>query len=288
MLRRDTNYGQSFKVKADYVENIKEDGHLTGFLDFAFDFLGHAKGKPVDVSKFDIASYEPDSMESPTKDTQWLLTHLYYLSLTYLPSLCKTWWLECQSRQKVISVESWTSKFISPHVISTALSTVDSWSQTQEEGFGPDEPPTLIIRVNNRSSELTASYPMDDEQSATITITLPSTFPLHQARVTSTSTKMAVGEKRWNAWLRNAQGVIAFSNNSIVDGVLAWRRNVFGALKGQTECAICYSVVGEDGKLPSKKCRTCKNSFHGSCLYKWFRSSNNTTCPLCRNNFNYA
>ncbi|KAF2420769.1 hypothetical protein EJ08DRAFT_620568 [Tothia fuscella] len=288
MLVFDHFQNASFKVKADYVENIKEDGHLISFLDFTFDFLGHARGRPVDVSKFDITTYVPDSLESPTKDTQWLLTHLYYLSLTYLPSLCKNWWLECSSRQKVISVESWTEKFISPLIMSNALNTVETWSKTQEENTASDEPPAILIRINPRSSELSASYPMDDESSATITITLPPTFPLHLARVTSPSTKLAVGEKRWAAWLRNTQGVIAFSNNSIVDGILAWRRNVFGALKGQTECAICYAVVGEDGKLPQKKCRTCRNSFHGGCLYKWFRSSSGSTCPLCRNNFNYG
>jgi hypothetical protein len=52
------------------------------------------------------------------------------------------------------------------------------------------------------------------------------------------------------------------------------------------ECAICYSYVSSlivsgfalmlvdriievtDGTLPKKPCRTCKNRFHASCLYK--------------------
>lgn len=258
------------------------------FLDFAFDFLGHGQGRPVDVSRVDITSYTPDILDSPIKDTEWLLTHLYFLCLSHLPSVSKTWWIECKSRAKYISVESWTSRFISPHVISTMFNVVSTWTATQDADPGPDEPPPLVIKVNPRAAELTASYPMDNEQSATIVINLPPTFPLHQATVTSPTKRMAVDEKHWNSWLRNAQAVIAFSNNSLVDGLLAWRRNVFGALKGQTDCAICYSVVGEDGKLPNKKCRTCKNSFHGNCLFKWFKSSNNTTCPLCRNPFNYG
>jgi hypothetical protein len=277
-------------VKADYAENIKEEGHITGLLDFAFDFLGHTKGRPIDVSKLDITTYTPGSYDSPLKDTQALVTHIYYLCLTYLSSLSKTWWIDCKSRQKVISVESWTAKFISPLVISNILSAVEHWSKTQEPGTSNDEPPALVIRVNTRSAEITASYPLDqdDQSSPSILISLPPTFPLHQPRVSSNTTKLTVEEKRWNAWLRNAQGVIAFSNNSIVDGLLAWRRNVFGAFKGQVECAICYSVVGEDGKLPVKKCRICGNGFHGSCLFKWFKSSNGTTCPLCRQNFQYA
>jgi hypothetical protein len=281
----------SHKVRNDYGEHMKETGHLGDFLDFAFDFLGHGKGKPVDVSKFDVASYNSSALEdSPLKDTQWLLTHLYFLSLTHFPSLSKNWWIECKARQKVISVESWTAKFISPLVISTAFEAVASWVSTQDQEHTSEDPPPLVIRLNHRASELVAAYPMDDEgQSAVIIITLPPTFPLHNAKISSPSHKsMAVDERRWNAWLRNSQAIIAFSNNSIIDGLLAWRRNVFGALKGQTECAICYSVVGEDGRVPSKKCRTCRNSFHGGCLYKWFRSSNGTSCPLCRESFNYG
>jgi hypothetical protein len=280
----------SHKVKIDYVESMKEAGHLGDFLDFAFDFLGHGKGRPLDVSKLDVTSYNSSAMEdSPLKDTQWLLTHLYYLCLTHFPALSKTWWIDCKVRQKVISVETWTAKHIAPLVISTALEAVASWANTQETAHTSEEPPALAIRINHRGSELTAAYLMDDDgQSASIVVSLPPTFPLHNAKVTSPSKSMAVDERRWNSWLLNSQAIIAFSNNSIVDGLLAWRRNVFGALKGQTECAICYSVVGEDGRVPSKKCRTCKNSFHGGCLFKWFKSSNATSCPLCRESFNYG
>ena len=34
---------------------------------------------------------------------------------------------------------------------------------------------------------------------------------------------------------------------------------------------------------PEKKCRTCGHSFHASCLYRWFTTSQQSTCPLCRN-----
>uniref|UniRef100_A0A1I7WPE7 E3 ubiquitin-protein ligase listerin n=1 Tax=Heterorhabditis bacteriophora TaxID=37862 RepID=A0A1I7WPE7_HETBA len=33
------------------------------------------------------------------------------------------------------------------------------------------------------------------------------------------------------------------------------------------------------------KCRQCKNKFHSNCLYKWFESSSQSRCPLCRANF---
>lgn len=76
-------------------------------------------------------------------------------------------------------------------------------------------------------------------------------------------------------------------NGTIIDGLTTFRRNVVGALKGQTECAICYSIVSTDKKMPDKKCGTCKNAFHRTCLYKWFQTSHQNTCPLCRNPIDY-
>lgn len=103
---------QSFKVKNDYVEHIKEGEYLPGLLNFMFDFLGHVQGKPVDVSKLDITTYTPD-LEPPRRDAQWLLTHLYFLCLRHVPSLTKSWFIACKSRPIVVSLESWTEKYVS-------------------------------------------------------------------------------------------------------------------------------------------------------------------------------
>ncbi len=104
----------SYKVKADYVENIKQGTYLVGFLDLMSDWLGHSKNKPVDASKFDITSYAPDTESSPERDLQWLLIHLYYLALRHLPTLSKNWWLACANRQTVLAVELWTEKYVRP------------------------------------------------------------------------------------------------------------------------------------------------------------------------------
>lgn len=236
------------------------------------------------MSKLDITTYTINQYETPLVEARLLLTHLYFLSLKYLGSLAKTWWLDCKSRQTKLSVESWTAKHISPLIVSDALNQASAWASSQDT-TDPEIKP-LTVRTSARSGDLTASYPIDDTSCA-IQISLPPTFPLHLATVSSVS-RVALDEKKWQAWLRITQDIIAFSNNDLVSGLTAFKRNVVGALKGQTECAICYSVVAEDGKLPSKKCRTCRNSFHGSCLFRWFKSSNGTSCPLCRNPFNYG
>lgn len=250
-----------------------------------FDFLGHGKSRPVDVSSFEITSYAPDLLDPPTKDAQWLLTHLYFLSLKHLPTLTKTWWIDCKSRAKVVAVESWTEKFITPHIKAFALAAVSEWSSTQSNDT-PDPSEQLGIKTNSRAYEVTASYTID-EQTMSMRISLPPAYPLAPANVEGLH-RVAVSQAKWETWLRSTRGVITFSNGSIVDGLVAFRKNVVGSMKGHTECAICYSIVSGDRQLPTKKCATCKNLFHSGCLFKWFKSSGQSNCPLCRTTFSYA
>jgi hypothetical protein len=272
----------SFKVKNDYVEHIREGEYLPGLLDFMFDFLGHAHNKPVDVSKLDITTYEAD-IEPPKRDLQWLLTHLYFLCLRDVPSLTKTWFKSCESRAIVVALEPWTERYVSPPVIVAALEAVNTWSEEQAAAE-PDS--AFAVKVVNRAREITASYVVD-EQTMAMRISLPAAFPLANAHIEGLN-RVAVNETKWQSWLRTSLGAITIFNGSLIDALTTFKRNVDGALKGQSECAICYSIVGSDRKLPDKKCHTCKNLFHGVCLFKWFKSSDSSSCPLCRTSFNYA
>ena len=169
-------------------------------------------------------------------------------------------------------------------VITSELEAISAWASSQSTAEQPME-----IKVSLSTREVTASIPID-EQALQIAIRLPPSYPLARPSVESLH-RVAVDEKKWRGWLIATQGIINFTADGgqpVMEGLLAWRRNVTATLKGQTECAICYSVVGGDRQLPSKRCGTCKNCFHGSCLFKWFKSSNSSSCPLCRNAFNYA
>lgn len=101
----------SYKVRADYVNDIRESGHLTWLLDFVVDFLKISESKPIDASKFEIQNFELDLESSTEKEMQWLLIHLYYLCLSNVPNLTKTWWLDTKKRIKA-PVEGWTQKFV--------------------------------------------------------------------------------------------------------------------------------------------------------------------------------
>ncbi|KAK4903385.1 hypothetical protein LTR27_000316 [Elasticomyces elasticus] len=275
--------GSSYRVKSDYIEQLKDGTYLSGLLAFTFDFLGHTRGKPIDAARFDIQEYVPDTEPTPERDVQWLLVHLYYLALTHLPSLVKTYYLDIRSRQTSLAIESWTAKFISPLITNASLQAVAEWSEKSVKEDPEYE--KMTVKVGMRSKEINVGYVVD-EQTMAIKVVLPEAYPLASAHVVGVS-RVAVKEEKWQSWLRNCQGVITFSNGSIIDGLSAWRKNVTGALKGQTECAICYSVIDAHRQLPTKRCPTCKHLFHSGCLVKWFKTSNASTCPLCRNSFNF-
>ena len=273
----------SYKVRSDYAASIKEGAYLNPLLSLLFDFLGFSYAKPIDASKHSITTYDPllAFSASPEHQTQSLLIHIYYQTLLHLPNLAKTWWIDTPPRLKG-PIESWTQKYISPLIILSAMDSVQSWLDAQP---APDLE-SFEVKLSPRNASFTASIPVD-EQTLSIRLTLPPSYPLSSCTVHGLN-RVLVDEKKWRSWLLSTQGVILFSSGSIVDGLTAFRRNVQGALKGQSECAICYSVVSGEKTLPSKRCGTCNNCFHGGCLYRWFRSSNSSSCPLCRNSFHYA
>ncbi|KAI4728358.1 hypothetical protein E4T49_03863 [Aureobasidium sp. EXF-10728] len=279
----------SYQVKSDYVEALREGEYLGHLLELTWELLGHVLGRPVDVSKYDIRRFDYLDQQgdleglSADKRMHWLLAHLYYQSLMHVPSLTKTQFLAIKSRQTGLAVESWTAKYIAPLIVSASLDSVSEWADAVKKD---PEYEGWSTKVSPRSREVHFSY-LVDEQTMSIVIRLPETYPLASARVEGLN-RVAADERKWQSWLRNCQGVIQFSNGNLIDGLTTWKRNVTGALKGQSECAICYSIISGDRQLPSKRCSTCKNLFHSSCLFKWFKTSNASTCPLCRNPFNYG
>lgn len=271
----------SYQLQGYYADDIKESGSLPPLLDFICDLLRITSGKPLDASRFDIKAFEIGGGNSLEREAQWLAVHLYYLCLLHLPSLVKDWFIEQKNRIKS-PLESWTQKHLSPLIVSASLKTVSDWAATQDTDDRP-----VTIKSSPKGSELVASVAIDDESPPiSLVISLPGAYPLEQA-VVSSRNRVGVSDKNWQNWLRTFQ-VIIFSTGSLVEGLVAFRRNVQDALKGQSECAICYSIIGTDMQTPNKRCGTCKNNFHSTCLFRWFKSSNSSSCPLCRNNFNYA
>jgi hypothetical protein len=273
----------SYKLQEFYVADIKEGRVLGSLLDLICEVCRITGSRLLDASKADIKAFELGASETDEQEEQRLAMHLYYCCLLYLPGLTRSWYIEQKNRVRS-PLESWTQKYFAPTLVSAAAATVAEWarSQPQEESEQP-----LTVKASIGGFEIAASMAVDPESPPiSLAISLPKSYPLESPTVSS-RTRIAVSEKNWQSWLRTIQMII-FSTGSVIEGLVAFRRNVQGVLKGQSECAICYSIIGTDMQTPNKRCGTCRNPFHGSCLFRWFSSSNSSSCPLCRNNFNYA
>ena len=54
-------------------------------------------------------------------------------------------------------------------------------------------------------------------------------------------------------------------------------------LDGIEPCPICYSIVQPTHQtLPRVRCGVCHAVLHSACLYKWFKTSQKNSCPMCR------
>jgi E3 ubiquitin-protein ligase listerin len=93
----------------------------------------------------------------------------------------------------------------------------------------------------------------------------------------------AVSEKTERKWMLSIAAFLRHQNCSLADAVRMWKANVDQEFAGVEPCMICYSVIQPTHrKLPKLHCRTCRQTFHSICLYKWFRSSGKSMCPHCQ------
>ena len=285
MLVFDHWTNSSQRVQEDYVKAIEEGSYLGKLLHFTYELLVDGRSQLPNASKYDVTTCMASS--NPKLSIERQLAHLYYLSLRHLPTIVRSWWQDTASRQAKLTLESWTEKYFTPHLIADEFAAITAWIPTQED---PSADHPLEVRTLLPAREITATIPVD-ETTMRIAIRFPPAYPLTRPTV-ETIHRVGVTEQKWRTWTLNTQGVINFSrvggSGAIIDGLTAWKKNVTAKLKGQSECAICYSVVSADKQLPSKKCGTCGNMFHGACLFRWFKSSNSSSCPLCRNPFHYA
>ncbi|RUP46970.1 hypothetical protein BC936DRAFT_146314 [Jimgerdemannia flammicorona] len=271
----------TFKLKEHYVAQVKEANSIAVLLPFLFQILGlgHA-ATPFDLSKWEITQLDVQSFDTASDvGFSLLASHLYYRALKHLPSFVRIWWAECKNRPLIIAVESYTEKFFSSLIIAQELASI-----TRPEVKTQLEDETMTVKTSRVTNEVTASYKID-EQTMEMAIRLPANFPLRQVDVEGLQ-RVGVPEGKWRGWLLATSAIIAVQNGDIVDALLLFKRNAKLHFEGVEDCTICYSIISiQDRSLPNKQCQTCKNRFHASCLYKWFRTSNQSSCPLCRTTF---
>lgn len=268
------------QMRQDYISDLG-DTKIGEFLNFIFSEIDMAKFKLHEDEVNYVKAYSFDDHNALTyeEEIEKLLVNLVYEIMDNIGgTFAQQWFQSIKNRQVQSNIEKFISKYISPPLINDILSSLSNKTTIEENDFK--------ININRKINEIKCRYDID-EQTMEISILLPPNYPLAQIAVNGVS-RIGVDEKKWKSWIMSAQYVINFQNGSILDSIKHFKDNVSANFENYEDCAICYSILNAvDHSTPNKICATCKHNFHSACLYRWFKSSGASTCPLCRSKFNF-
>lgn len=270
-------------LRAHYAQFLKQSSSLNKLLRHLFKLMPETPvipgGAGADTKEAKTFFTESLSLAvDKSHSAEWELPHLacsvYYSTLQDLPAMVRLWW-NSQEKRVSATVEKFTIKHISPVLSAQEISSVHSSTQMFDN---------MTVKARSAAREVIATYSVDDI-CIELVIQLPQSYPLGSITVES-GKRVGVSVQQWRNWMLQLSTYLTHQNGSIMEGLALWKNNVDKRFEGIEDCMICFSVIhGSNYSLPKKACRTCKKKFHSACLYKWFTSSNKSTCPLCRETF---
>ncbi|CAM5079418.1 unnamed protein product [Eretmochelys imbricata] len=274
----------SSQLRALYSQYLRRTKNLNKLLYHLFRLMPENpafSGPATEVPDKDTKTFFTEELHLGVKDTTILssqIPHLacsvYHMTLKDLPAMVRLWWNSCEKRVFNV-VDKFTSKYVSNILSLQEISSV----QTSTQLFNG-----MTVKARSATREVIATYSVDDIFIELI-IQLPPNYPLGSITVES-GKRVGVAVQQWRNWMLQLSTYLTHQNGSIMEGLALWKNNVDKRFEGIEDCMICFSVIhGSNYSLPKKACRTCKKKFHSACLYKWFTSSNKSTCPLCRETF---
>ena len=218
------------------------------------------------------------TVRRPINEIELVALHLYFSVASHMPVTVRKWYNNNSNKRLCNLVHEYTVKHISQVICSLEMESVQEKCQ---ERASKEESKNLVIKARPSAKEVYAIYTRD-EFKMELTIKLPMNYPLGPVQIDG-GKRVGVTDVKWRSWLLQLTTFLAHQNGPILDGIDLWRRNIDKRFEGIEKCTICFSILHSNYQLPKKKCQTCANMFHNLCLYKWFESSGNSTCPLCRN-----
>ncbi|KAI1730329.1 ring finger domain-containing protein [Ditylenchus destructor] len=216
----------------------------------------------------------PDYHRLSVFDNDNFVCNLYYRSLIVIPAFVRQWY-KSLSKKGAGLVDRYTRKFVSPLVLQREIQNVTNIRRGR-----------LEVKVMPNVNEVSAFYKMEDT-TIRLNISLSANYPLSLATIEIE--RSIVSKDLHRRWLLQLEMFLSHQNGPLLDGILQWKRNIDKHLEGVEDCTICMMTVSSTNyQLPKIRCRQCKKKFHGDCLYKWFQTSANSSCPLCRSNFSHT
>ncbi|RZF45698.1 hypothetical protein LSTR_LSTR004993 [Laodelphax striatellus] len=196
----------------------------------------------------------------------------YYRLLARMPSEVRQWWSQLDHKMAML-VERLTTTFVSPLLCSSEMKAI----QNDKVNFQ-----NMTVQVRPVAREVAAVYTVEDSRTE-IVIQLSVNHPLRPPKVESE--KCMVSSAQTRHWVMKLSSFLSHKNGSIWDGLILWKNDLDKKFEGVEECYICFAILCNNQQLPKLVCQTCKKRFHSKCLYKWFTTSNKSSCPICRNDY---
>eukprot|EP00045_Choanoeca_perplexa_P018327 m.287134 g.287134 ORF g.287134 m.287134 type:complete len:1758 (-) comp17785_c0_seq1:1352-6625(-) len=268
------------ELRPPLANQLQHQGPLNETLNWIFEqFLGETRALPKGLAA--IIS-QPSSVPLTTfleADTGLVkLAAILFANLIARAPAMLRWWADNHVwRRLTNAVQEFNRTYVAPVMVAREL--LSATGETLESASS-----TVGIKARMHQNAVVASYSMDSVN-IELVITLSPNHPLAKVEITH-GTRVGVDAGTWRKWMLQLGLFINYQNGNIIDAVKMWQKNVDKTFEGVEECAVCYAVLhGSNYKLPKTRCRTCKHLFHADCLFKWFSSSGQSTCPLCRSLF---
>eukprot|EP00889_Picochlorum_renovo_P005744 jgi/Picre1/32774/NNA_001060.t1 len=195
--------------------------------------------------------------------------------LLALPVACRSWYTNISTRRQQLFLQNFIKSTVGRVLIENEFSTLES----ETESGLTDNFHVSLIKARN---QIIASLEVEDAHSVDLMVSFPSEYPLKPANAALTK-YVGINEAKARKWNLSITAFLMNRNGSVGEVIQTWKRNVTKEFEGHEDCLICYSVIQPaTGQLPKLACKTCTQKFHGTCLYKWFKSSSKSNCPHCQ------
>lgn len=263
------------EARSEYASYLQEEGVLSSLLQHLFCLMPSnvSLGSKGSTMFTEPVKLSPQEVFSSAK-LQHVACQVYLDTICKLPALVRAWW-NSQNKRVMDHVEKFTSNHVTSVISSREIQAVQNADVSLEN---------MTVKGRPTAREVVATYTIE-EVAIELVVKLPANHPLGVVTIDG-GRRVGVSQSQWRHWLLQLTTFLTHQNGSILDGLALWKRNVDKRFEGVEECMICFYVLhGATCQLPKLSCRTCKKRFHSACLFKWFNTSNNSTCPLCRNVF---
>lgn len=197
--------------------------------------------------------------------------------LRLVPNLIRNWLEKFADTTKVL--HTFVEKYISPILIARESSRLLRYKSGKS-----DSQLNFCNQKSSTTHAIIAFYKIEDF-SMKLKLSIPRSYPLRPVKVEGLE-KVGISETKWRTLVLASQSLLSTQNYNILDALLLWKENIDKSFEGIEPCSICYCILHpSDRTLPTPKCKTCSNKFHSSCLYKWFKTGGQSSCPMCRSLF---